>query len=108
MGGLSGLPSQAPVFVSTRVCTPVPEETPSPLPVVVDPMLTGVATPQGAGHRANAVAIPLTVEELRGMIMDAVQKAMGGIRDQASRTGGESEGEVLEQSGVCAAGKEDR
>ncbi|KAK4630885.1 hypothetical protein CLAFUW4_02516 [Fulvia fulva] len=61
-------------FVSSRVCTPVPE-----MPQI-DPALSGSSTPMPAYMHSsprNAVSIPLTVDELRSMIFEAVQKAVG-------------------------------
>ncbi|KAK3721476.1 hypothetical protein LTR37_003032 [Vermiconidia calcicola] len=68
--------SSPPQFVSTRVCTPAP----SPQQTNIDPRL---ATPE----KKAAVAIPVTVEELRAMITEAVQKAFQesvAVRDTAA------------------------
>ncbi|KAK3703446.1 hypothetical protein LTR37_014436 [Vermiconidia calcicola] len=53
-----------PQFVSSRVCTPAPS-----------PQQTSIDTRLGTPEKKAAVAIPVTVEELRAMITEAVQKA---------------------------------
>lgn len=55
-------------YVSSRVCTPGPEQG-----MAIDPMLN-------ASVRAPTISIPLTVDELRAMIMDAVQNAVKGLQ----------------------------
>jgi hypothetical protein len=67
--------------VSSRVCTPAP----SPLHQPLDPVQIGrhwMSSPSGEEKR-KAVMIPLTVEELRGMITEAVQAVLSGagVRD---------------------------
>ncbi|KAK5115874.1 hypothetical protein LTR85_009468 [Meristemomyces frigidus] len=74
-------------YVTSRVCTPVPE---MPPPVMmqspqqqIDPLLMTpppvAAVAGGNADGKQTVTVPLTVEELRAMIMDAVQKAVKGV-----------------------------
>ncbi|KAK6393488.1 hypothetical protein LTR65_002360 [Meristemomyces frigidus] len=75
-------------YVTSRVCTPVPEALPpvmaqSPRQQEIDPLLmmplplaAVVGSDQGG---KQTVTVPLTVEELRAMIMEAVQKAVKGV-----------------------------
>jgi hypothetical protein len=82
-----------PQYVSSRVCTPAPE--------AIDPFLgASTQTPavahmgghaRGAfeGHGSNApvaesVVIRMGVEELRSLIMEVVQKAVGGLQGEGS------------------------
>ncbi|EMC97823.1 hypothetical protein BAUCODRAFT_146437 [Baudoinia panamericana UAMH 10762] len=80
---LAPLPEQH-CFWNSRVCTPTPEETGGPIISAglqyVDPLLTAPTTPTMAGwvqqSQSQAVTLPLSVEELRAMIFEAVQKAV--------------------------------
>ena len=61
-------------MVSSRVCTPAPSPPQQQSPVQIDPHLMNVLD----GEERRVVTIPLTVEELRGLITEAVQIAMLG------------------------------
>jgi hypothetical protein len=90
---------QEPQYVSSRVCTPAPE--------AVDPFLCGLpptstvtsAAPafnhlgatngmapqrQASSPPENLVVVKMGVEELRALITDVVQKAVGGLRAAAA------------------------
>ncbi|KAK5131997.1 hypothetical protein LTR08_000418 [Meristemomyces frigidus] len=74
-------------YVTSRVCTPTPELPPPAMmpqsPVQqIDPLLM---MPLMGGDGQAAVTVPLTVEQLRVMIMEAVQNAVKGLE------GGKSE-----------------
>jgi len=98
-------------YVSSRVCTPTPEMQPRPQSMMgstmpqqqmqIDPLLMATSPPMSANgsHAAKTVTVPLTVEELRMMITEAVQKAVknldGGVA-QSVETG--AEGTVREET----------
>ena len=66
-----------PQFVSSRVCTPAPSPTQERVlesPIRLDPALSSPSV--GVKRKGQAVAIPVTPEELSAMITDAVQKAL--------------------------------
>ncbi|KAF2765829.1 hypothetical protein EJ03DRAFT_196740 [Teratosphaeria nubilosa] len=65
-------------YVSSRVCTPTP----------IDPALMG--SPGSNAARGEAFMVTLTAEQLRGMIDDAVQKALRS--DEQERQGARSRG----------------
>ena len=75
-------------YVSSRVCTPDASPAASPLhgqmasPVAIDPILRSSENGRGEG---KTVAIPLAVDELRGMITEAVQKAIMGIQESKGK-----------------------
>jgi len=90
--GFDGMPMPLPVYVSTRVCTPVPEETPAlPQQSSIDPMLSMASEElAGSGDKdAKAVSIALTVDELKAMIVDAVRKAVQGLKNDTADGGGQ-------------------
>ncbi|KAK3111684.1 hypothetical protein LTR53_012816 [Teratosphaeriaceae sp. CCFEE 6253] len=71
-------------YISSRVCTPTPDDlrfAASPQDVI-DPMFAATVNARG-----NAVTLPMTVEELRAMITEAVQKAVKGWAE-ATGSGG--------------------
>lgn len=85
--------SHEPQYVSSRVCTPAPE--------AIDPFIGGsTQTPavanmgdhgrgafEGHGHGtpiAESVVLRMGVEELRSLITEVVQKAVGGLQGDRS------------------------
>ncbi|KXT15916.1 hypothetical protein AC579_5514 [Pseudocercospora musae] len=69
-------------MTTTRVCTPVPEAIMAS-PPMIDPALSQASTPSRVEKR-QTVSIPVSLEELRNMIFDAVQKAIGEEKTQCS------------------------
>lgn len=107
---MPGLPENAPHtprYLSSRVCTPAgsPQQ-------VIDPMLTAPSPPTpgnvglgiglvgGQAQAAAGVTVPLTVEELKTIIQEAVNQAVVNL-DGAARSGtaGASETLVAEDLG---------
>ncbi|KAF7197942.1 hypothetical protein HII31_00656 [Pseudocercospora fuligena] len=70
-------------MTTTRVCTPVPEAVMAS-PPMIDPALSQASTPSRVEKRQQTVSIPVSLEELRKMIFDAVQKAIGEEKAQSS------------------------
>ncbi|EME85905.1 uncharacterized protein MYCFIDRAFT_81874 [Pseudocercospora fijiensis CIRAD86] len=68
---------------TTRVCTPVPEAVMAS-PPMIDPALSQASTPSRVDKRPQTVSIPVSLEELRKMIFDAVQQAIGEGKAQSS------------------------
>ena len=67
-----------PQYTSSRVCTPAPSPEYVATPVNADPFLDALSPVPGPGHEEKKakVAIPLGVDELRAMIVEAVQNAV--------------------------------
>ncbi|EME47274.1 hypothetical protein DOTSEDRAFT_41711 [Dothistroma septosporum NZE10] len=79
---------QEPQYVSSRVCTPIPEAVMTPH---IDPALSGPATPAYMSSNArNTLSIPLTVDELRSMIFEVVQKAVADKEEKKDSVAGVS------------------
>lgn len=82
-------------YISSRVCTPTAEEAHSPAPIgaspriQIDPALTAGSSPTlSAGHQA--VTVSLTVDALRGMIEEAMKKAMESLEAKMAGAVGEA------------------
>lgn len=81
-------------FVSSRVCTPVPsaepagvaDETDSMLVAMDSPRMQEVASP-GSPQDTENLTIPVSMNEFRTMIFEAVQKAMAGGQRESSEFG---------------------
>lgn len=64
-------------------------------PQMIDPALSAPSTPsvskqQSSNKPSSAISISLTVEELRSLIVEAVQQAVGAAAQKASPCGKES------------------
>lgn len=70
---------------TTRVCTPIPEAMMAS-PPMIDPALSQPSTPMKPEKR-QTISIPVTMEELRAMIFDTVQKAVHGGTGAGAGTG---------------------
>ncbi|KXT07070.1 hypothetical protein AC578_2429 [Pseudocercospora eumusae] len=70
-------------MTTTRVCTPVPEAVMAS-PPMIDPALSQASTPGRVEKRQQTVSIPVSLEELRKMIFDAVRKAIGEEKERRS------------------------
>ncbi|KAK1058257.1 hypothetical protein LTR74_013543 [Friedmanniomyces endolithicus] len=71
-------------YISSRVCTPTPEDMFGRSPQqhqTIDPMLTAPPTPGGRGGAApnGEVTVAMSVDQLKNMITEAVQKAVMGM-----------------------------
>lgn len=108
-------------YVTSRVCTPAPEIPPPPAMMgspaqpqhtpQIDPLLTqatpsltsagasvGGSAPAAGYGGTTAVTVPLTVDELRAMIFEAVQKAVKGLGGRTPESaGGEVEKQLKEE-----------
>lgn len=51
---------------------------------MIDPALSQASTPSRIEKRQQTVSLPVSLEELRKMIFDAVQKAIGEEKAQSS------------------------
>ncbi|KAK0905358.1 hypothetical protein LTR57_018330 [Friedmanniomyces endolithicus] len=84
-------------YISSRVCTPTPEDMFGGSPQqhqIIDPMLTAPPTP---GRRAGVAAegevtVAMSVDQLKEMITEAVQKAVMGLGSVNGGTGPATEG----------------
>jgi hypothetical protein len=73
-------------YVSTRVCTPTPGPSqpmasPSQQPMI-DPLLMPSPSIGSNAGENKTLSVPLTVDELKMMITEAVQKAVKGLEEQ--------------------------
>ncbi|KAF2162206.1 hypothetical protein M409DRAFT_27583 [Zasmidium cellare ATCC 36951] len=88
---------QEPHNITSRVCTPTPEGGPMS-PLNIDLALSGVPspmqTPPMRSDPRRTLLIPLTVDELRAMVYEAVQKAVGSIEAKKEEAGGVVEDDV--------------
>ncbi|KAH9828165.1 hypothetical protein Tdes44962_MAKER02528 [Teratosphaeria destructans] len=75
---VQGQQQQQQQYVSSRVCTPTP----------IDPAL--MASPRSNAFRGEAFMVALTAEQLKGMINEAVQKALR--KDEQERQGARGQG----------------
>ncbi|KAK5725742.1 hypothetical protein LTR15_003932 [Elasticomyces elasticus] len=83
-------------YISSRVCTPTPDEVfGGQSHQAIDPMLTAPPTP--ADRQDKAVTVALTVDQLKSMITEAVQKAVRGLGSKVEESA--SEGVALLESG---------
>lgn len=80
--------------VSSRVCTPAR----SPNTSTIDPQLLGVKKEEGEKEARKATMVSVTVEELKAMIVEAVQQALKGT----SRDSREEAHIVVEEPGEDA------
>lgn len=77
-------------YITSRICTPTPEPSPRRQDVMgfeqqqqginLDPQLMGASSNVGA--RGSAITVPLTVDELRRIITEAVEKAVKGLESK--------------------------
>lgn len=89
-------------LITSRVCTPTPQGG-AMLPLNIDQALSGVPSPmhspQMRSDPRKILLVPLAVDELRAMIFEAVQKAVGSHeagKESTSGDGGEDLVEVKE------------
>ncbi|TKA79495.1 hypothetical protein B0A55_02452 [Friedmanniomyces simplex] len=88
-------------YISSRVCTPTPEDVfgGSPVQRAIDPMCTAPPTPgvgRGGGGADGGVTVAMSVDQLKSMITEAVQKAVMGLGSRSGDAGPATEGAVLE------------
>ncbi|KAK5736098.1 hypothetical protein LTS12_026280 [Elasticomyces elasticus] len=76
-------------YISSRVCTPTPDEVSGgQSQQAIDPMLTAPPTP--ADRQDKAVTVALTVDQLKSMITEAVQKAVRGLGSKVEESASEN------------------
>lgn len=95
--------------VSSRVCTPAPSPDSPGNPNKIDPRLLSDSNEKVAREGQQAAAIPVTIDELKTMIVDAVQQALRGtnIEDPHNVVGGVSNNSRVAEPDEVANGTTD-